>query len=155
MGRNPIETILGALVLVVAGLFLAFASTMTDVRSVEGGYPLTAVFNKTGDLTVGADVRVSGIKVGTITEQRLDTESFRALVGMTIAPDVQLPQDTRATIVSDGLLGGQYVKLEPGSASEMLDSGGTITRTEDFQSLEDMVGDIIFLATQPAGGAPQ
>ncbi|EKV32075.1 ABC-type transport system involved in resistance to organic solvents, periplasmic component [Caenispirillum salinarum AK4] len=147
MGRNPIETILGAVVLVVAGLFLAFAYSMADVQTVDG-YPLTAVFNKTGDLTVGADVRVSGIKVGTVTEQRLDTDTFRALVGMTITPDVQLPADSTASIVSDGLLGGQYVKLQPGSATEKLQSGATIDNTEDFQALEDMVGDIIFLATQ-------
>jgi phospholipid/cholesterol/gamma-HCH transport system substrate-binding protein len=150
MGRNPIETILGAVVLVVAGLFLAFAYSMADVKSVSG-YPLQAVFNKTGDLAVGADVRVSGIKVGSVTEQRLDTEMFRAVVGLTISPDVQLPTDTTASIVSDGLLGGQYVKLNPGVATEKLQSGATIDNTEDFQALEDMVGDIIFLATQ--GGA--
>lgn len=150
MGRNPIETILGAVVLVVAGLFLAFAYSMADVKTVDG-YPLTAVFNKTGDLSVGADVRISGIKVGTVTEQRLDPERFRAVVGMTISQDVKLPVDSSATIVSDGLLGGQYVKLQPGSATEKLQSGDTINNTEDFQALEDMVGDIIFLATQ--GGA--
>lgn len=147
MGRNPIETILGAVVLVVAGLFLAFAYSMADVQTVSG-YPLEAVFSKTGDINVGADVRVSGIKVGSVTDQRLDTEHFTAVVGMTISPDVKLPTDTKAEIVSDGLLGGQYIKLEPGSATEKLQSGATIKNTEDFQALEDMVGDIIFLATQ-------
>lgn len=156
MGRNPIETILGAVVLVVAGLFLAIAYTMADVRPVEG-YPLQAVFSKTGDLQVGSDVRVSGIKVGSVTEQRLDQQTFRAVVSMTIVPDVRLPADTVATIVSDGLLGGKYVRLQPGSATEMLDSGGRIDNTEDFQSMEDLVGDIIFLATQSpsAQGAAQ
>lgn len=156
MGRNPIETILGAVVLVVAGLFLAIAYTMADVRPVEG-YPLKAVFTKTGDLQVGSDVRVSGIKVGSVTEQRLDPQTFRAVVTMTIVPDVRLPADTVATIVSDGLLGGKYVRLQPGSATEKLDSGGRIDNTEDFQSMEDLVGDIIFLATQSpsAQGAAQ
>ncbi|GAA0592940.1 MlaD family protein [Caenispirillum bisanense] len=156
MGRNPIETILGAVVLVVAGLFLAFAYSMADIRPVQG-YPLKAVFTKTGDLQVGSDVRVSGIKVGSVVEQRLDRDTFNALVVMTIVPDVRLPADSTATIVSDGLLGGKYVRLQPGSATEMLDSGGTITRTEDFQSMEDLVGEIIFLATQSpsAQGAAQ
>lgn len=147
MGRNPIETILGAVVLVVAGLFLAVAYTMADLGPVEG-YPLKAIFTKTGDLQVGSDVRVSGIKVGSVTEQRLDSQSFKAVVTMTIMPDVRLPADTSATIVSDGLLGGRYVRLQPGSATEKLDSGASITSTEDFQSMEDLVGEIIFLATQ-------
>lgn len=147
MGRNPIETILGAVVLIVAGLFLAFAYSMADIRPVEG-YPLQAVFSKTGDLQVGSDVRVSGIKVGTVAEQRLDPQTYTAVVTMTIMPDVRLPQDTTATIVSDGLLGGKYVRLQPGGATEKLDSGGKIANTEDFQSMEDLVGEIIFLATQ-------
>lgn len=154
MRRNPIETILGAVVLVVAGLFLALASTMADIRPVEG-YPLMAVFNKTGDLAVGADVRVSGIKVGSVTDQRLDLESFRAVIAMTIQADLKLPADSVATIASDGLLGGQYVRIQPGNAMEKLDSGATLAQTEDFQSLEDLVGDIIFLATQqPTSGSP-
>ncbi len=156
MGRNPIETILGAVVLVMAGLFLAFAYSMADIRPVQG-YPLKAVFTKTGDLQVGSDVRVSGIKVGSVVEQRLDRDTFNAMVVMTIVPDVRLPADTTAAIVSDGLLGGKYVRLQPGSATEMLDSEGTITNTQDFQSMEDLVGEIIFLATQSpsAQGAAQ
>jgi phospholipid/cholesterol/gamma-HCH transport system substrate-binding protein len=66
---------------------------------------------------------------------------------MSIAPDVALPTDTEAAIVSDGLLGGKYVNLMPGRAAEKVPSGGKLAKTKDYQALEDLVGEIIFLAT--------
>jgi phospholipid/cholesterol/gamma-HCH transport system substrate-binding protein len=147
MRRNPIETVLGALVLVVAAMFLAFAYSTANVRSVRG-YEVTADFLKVGGLTKGSDVRISGITVGTVTDQQLDPKSFNARVTMTIAPTVHLPADTEASIVGEGLLGGKYVNLVPGQAKETIPAGGRIARARDFQSLEDMVGQIIFLATE-------
>lgn len=150
MGRNPIETVMGAVVLVVAGLFLAFAYDTADLRAVEG-YPVNALFTKVGGLEDGSDVRISGIKVGTVTRQELDPQTYEAIVHMTILPTVELPADTVASVATDGLLGGKYVKLEPGRAEQMIAAGGTITRTRNYQSVEDLVGEIIFLATQDAG----
>lgn len=158
MGRNPLETIMGAVVLLVAGLFLAFAYSMADLKPVEG-YQLTAAFAKSGGLKPGSDVRISGIKVGTVSEQTLDGTTYQAIVRMSIMPSVQLPSDTIASIASDGLLGGSYLKLEPGRAQDMLADGGRIRKVRNFQSLEDLVGQIIFLATQdgppPPSGHPQ
>ena len=73
---------------------------------------------------------------------------------MSISADVTLPTDTTAAIVSDGLLGGKYINLIPGQATDRIGAGGAITRTRDFQSLEDLVGEIIFLATNSGAGAP-
>lgn len=160
MGRNPIETIMGAVVLLVAALFLTFAYATADLRPVQG-YTVTAVFNKVGGLQSGADVRISGIKVGTVTEQGLDSTTYQAVVRMSVLPSVRLPVDTVASIASDGLLGGKYLKLDPGSSKEMLDDDGRLTKVTNYQSVEDLVGDLIFLATQdgPApienGGAAQ
>jgi phospholipid/cholesterol/gamma-HCH transport system substrate-binding protein len=150
MARNPIETILGALVLLVAAGFLAFVSTTTDLRQVSG-YEIAARFTKVGGLKVGGDVRLAGIQIGSVKDLSLDAESFEAVVSMSILDSVPLPTDTRAVITSDGLLGGSYVKLIPGSDTAMLESGASLDRTQDYQSLEDLVGEIIFLATQPAG----
>lgn len=147
MKRNPIETVLGAVVLVVAGMFMAFAYTTADIQAIRG-YPVSADFLKVGGLETGSDVRISGIRVGTVTKQALDPETFKATVTMSISGEVKLPQDTEAAIVSDGLLGGKYINLIPGKATQALASGGTISRTRDFQSVEDLVGEIIFLATQ-------
>lgn len=149
MGRNPLETIMGAVVLIVAGLFLTFAYRTADLGEVRG-YPVSATFTKVGGLSTGADVRISGIKVGTVSGQRLDPETFQAVVTMSILPSVRLPVDTVASVAADGLLGGKFVKLEPGRATDVVADGGAITRTRDYQSVEDLVGEIIFLATQDA-----
>ena len=146
MGRNAIETVLGAVVLVVAGVFLFFAINVAQVKAVSG-YELKAHFLKIGGLSKGSDVRVNGIKVGTVTDRELDPQTFDAVVVMSIQPDVKLPKDTVATIGSEGILGGLYVRLKPGQDKETLAPGGKLARTEDYKSLEDQVGEIIFLAT--------
>ena len=146
MRRNAIETVMGAVVLLVAGVFVFFAYDMAQVKAVEG-YEVTALFYKIGGLNEGSDVRISGIKVGTVIDHELDAESYDARVRMTITREVKLPVDTVASIASEGLLGGKYVRLEPGTDKSYIKDGGTITKTKDFRSLEDQVGEIIFLAT--------
>ncbi|MEQ9447353.1 MAG: MlaD family protein, partial [Rhodospirillaceae bacterium] len=113
MKRNPIETLLGAVVLVIAGMFLVFAYSIADLR-IGSGYEVSARFLKAGGLVRGSDVRISGINVGTVTGESLDAETFQARVTMSINADIALPADTEATIVSDGLLGSKYVNLVPG-----------------------------------------
>jgi phospholipid/cholesterol/gamma-HCH transport system substrate-binding protein len=147
MKRNPIETVLGAVVLVIAGMFMAFAYTTADIQAVTG-YAVTANFLKVGGLETGSDVRISGIRVGTVTSQTLDPKTFQATVAMSISGEVKLPQDSEAAIVSDGLLGGKYINVIPGKAPQNITGGGMIAKTRDFQSVEDLVGEIIFLATQ-------
>lgn len=148
MGRNPIETIMGAVVLLVAAFFLVFAYTSADLRRVAG-YPVEAVFLKVGGLDVGSDVRINGVKVGSVTGRRLQADTFEAVITMTLSADIQVPEDSSASIVNDGLLGGKYVRLDPGSADAMIPPGGRLVDTRDYQSMEDLVGEIIFLATQP------
>src|SRR4051812_15087449 len=103
MKRNVIEAVLGAVVLLIAGFFLAFAYSVTDLKAVSG-YPVLATFTKVGGLERGSDVRISGINVGTVTGQNLKTDTFEAQVTLSIAANVPLPVDTEASIVSDGLL---------------------------------------------------
>ena len=137
---------MGAVVLVVAGLFVYSAYDTAEVRAVQG-YTISATFYKVGGLGAGSDVRINGIKVGTVTALELDRETFDAVVRMSIAPEYKLPADTVAAIGSEGIAGGKFLRLEPGSATEFIESGGSITKSKDFRSLEDQVGEIIFLAT--------
>ncbi|MBF0129568.1 MAG: outer membrane lipid asymmetry maintenance protein MlaD [Alphaproteobacteria bacterium] len=152
MRRNPIETIMGAVVLLVAGFFLAFAYSTSSVKPVQG-YNVKATFARVGGLETGSDVRISGIKIGTVVGQSLDPNTYEAVVRLSIAPHVRLPTDTVASIVSEGLLGGKYLKLEPGNAAERIPDGGAVAQTRDFKSLEETVSEIIFLATQGADEA--
>lgn len=154
MGRHVIETIMGAVVLAVAAFFLVFAYSHADLGAVKG-YTLKARFGSVGGLANGGDVRINGIKVGTVVAQSIDNQSFLAEATLSIRPDIRLPQDTEAVIDSDGLLGGKFVKLVPGRSTAMLAEGATITKTRNYRALEEMVGEIIFLATGSGpGGAP-
>ena len=146
MRRNAVETVLGAVVLLVAGMFVYFAYNTAQVKAIDG-YNIKASFFKIGGLTTGSDVRINGIKVGTVTNARLDLETFDAVIEMSIRPDIKLPTDTIAAIGSEGIVGGKYVRITPGSAKETISENGSISETKDFRSLEDQVGEIIFLAT--------
>ncbi len=146
MKRNVIETVLGAVVLLVAGLFLAFAYSTTDIRPVTG-YSVTARFNAVDGLTVGSDVRVGGVKIGSVVAQSVDMTEFRAVVRMTIRPDIRLPDDSVASVSSEGLFGGKYIRIEPGASATMLADDGAFANTRDIVSLEEMLGKVIFLVT--------
>ncbi len=146
MKRSLVETLLGGVVVLVAGGFLIFALQATEVGTVEG-ISLEARFLKVGGLEVGSDVRISGVKVGTVTDRVLDTDNFEAVVLFTVSGEVKLPLDTQAVVTSEGLLGNKYLRLIPGTATDMVADGGEITRTRDYRSLEDTVSEIIFLAT--------
>jgi len=146
MKRNVIESVLGGVVLLVAGLFLVFAYLGNDIRSIQG-YEVTAKFNSIDGLTVGSDVRIGGVKVGSVIEQTIDTKDFRAVVKLAILSEVSLPSDTLASVTSAGLLGNKYIKLEPGGAEENIAGGAEIKRTKDVISMEELLGKVIFLVT--------
>lgn len=146
MRRNMVETVLGAVVLIVAAIFLVFALRTGEVSSVDG-YRLTANFLGAGGLETGSDVRIAGVKIGTVTDRRLDTETFEAIVGFTVQSHIRLPADTVAKVTNDGILGGKYLRLIPGDASDILEPGQAIVDARDFETLEDQVSRIIFLAT--------
>lgn len=152
MHRNLIETLMGAVVLGVAGLFLAFAYTTADIGG-SGGYEVHAEFNTVGGLKVGNDVRLSGIKVGTVVDQRLNPETYLANVTLSIDPAVKLPADSSASISSEGLLGGNFVDLAPGGDTTVLKPGERIRYTQDAVDLMQLLGRFIF-APGPAGGPP-
>lgn len=146
MLKKPVETIMGLVVLSVAILFLVFAYNVSDLQVVKG-YNLTADFMKVGGLSTGSDVRINGIKVGTVTSQNLNNEDYTVKVTFSISSDVKLPKDSTVAIVSDGLMGDKFVKIEPGKSKDFLQNGDTFTKTKDFKTLEDMVGEIIFMVT--------
>ena len=137
---------MGAAFLLVAAVFVYFAYNTAQIKAVTG-YEVSARFFKIGGLGKGSDVRISGIKVGTVISNTLDPVTFDAIVTMSLRPDIKLSTDTVATIASSGMLGDKYVMLLPGQGKEQLAVGGVITKTKDFRSLEDQVGEIIFLAT--------
>lgn len=128
-------------------VFLAYAYTTTDVGASTTSYPLSASFDRIDGLTVGSDVRMSGIKVGTVTGQTLDTDTFLAKVELSIDKGIELPEDTSAKIASDGLLGGSYLSLDPGGSMDLLASGDEIEFTQGSIDIMSLIGQAIFSFT--------
>jgi phospholipid/cholesterol/gamma-HCH transport system substrate-binding protein len=143
MSRSLVETLLGAVVLVVALGFLAYAYTTSDVAD-PGGYRLTAAFSNIDGVQAGSDVRVSGIKVGEVLRSHLDPQTYQAELILSVASDVELPLDSSARIVSESLLGGRYVELQPGAEMDMLQPGDEIMFTQSAINLEDLIGRFVF-----------
>ena len=146
MGRNVVETIVGALVLVVAGVFVVYAFAKSD-RTGPDGYELTARFDRIDGLKRGADVTLSGVKIGTVTGFDLDRKTYQAVVRMAVASGVDLPADTHAKIVSESLLGGMVVVLEPGADKKMIGAGGEITQTQGAVPLSELIAKFMFGGT--------
>jgi phospholipid/cholesterol/gamma-HCH transport system substrate-binding protein len=146
MSRNIIETGMGAIVILVAVFFLVFSYSVSDLRPAVG-YDIIAKFNAIDGLTVGSDVRIAGVKVGTVVGERIDQKEYRAVVTMKINNSIKLTDDTGVRVSSAGILGGKYIKLEPGTSKQMLASGGELKNTKDVISLEELLGKVIFLVT--------
>jgi phospholipid/cholesterol/gamma-HCH transport system substrate-binding protein len=143
--KHAFETLTGVLVLGVAAFFIWISYTGGHIRTdKKGGYTIKAAFGEVGPLAVGSDVRVGGVKIGTVSALTLRKETYRPLVSMRIDPDVRLPSDSSAAIVSDGLLGGKYVALSPGSSQKPAKNGDELEFTQDAVSLEALLGKFAF-----------
>ncbi len=144
--RNAMETVLGAVVLVVASVFLVFAYKTANLRPVKG-YEVTARFSRLDGLKVGSDVRISGVKVGSVMSMSLDRDTYQANVGLSIDSSIGLPMDTVATVTSDGLLGEKFLSLEPGVEEDEIEPGGRIGNTQSAPGLEQLIGHFIYSST--------
>src|SRR5690348_14673464 len=113
--RSFAELATGAVVILIALGFLIYALVNTG-RTTGGGMHLTAQFNNIGTVSVGSDVRVSGVKVGAVTGVRIDPQSYQAVLDLSVRSDLKLPTDSTAVISTGGLLGTQFVTLAPGGA---------------------------------------
>ena len=146
MNKRPVETIMGLVVLAVACLFMQFAHRVSDLQVVKG-YEINAKFMKVGGLNTGADVRINGIKVGTVIFQNINSEDYMVDVKLSLRPDILLPEDSEIMVAGDGLMGDKFIKIEPGKSAKKMVAGDTAKNTKDSKSLEDMVGEIIFMVT--------
>lgn len=143
MANQATETLIGAIVLAVAGGFLVYAANTADVSLGGGGYPLQAQFRQAEGLSVGGDVRLSGIKIGSITSLALNRDNFFAAVTMAIDDDIKLPEDSIAKIASEGLLGGNFIAVDPGASEFMLEPGAAFEYTQGSINLIDLVSKAI------------
>ena len=143
MANNAIETVMGAVVLAVAGSFLYFAYSNSNVKPVDG-YAVNAAFTSISGVAPGSTVRIGGIKVGVIEELTLDPQTYKAIAKLRISNDVKLPKDSSAAVQSTGLIGDKFIAIEPGGDEENLGDGDKIAFTQPSVSLEEMIGKFVF-----------
>jgi phospholipid/cholesterol/gamma-HCH transport system substrate-binding protein len=150
-GRGIAEIAAGAVVLLAAVVFLAYAVTNSGRSGGGSGLVLTARFDRIDGLAPGADVRIAGVKVGSVSAQRIDPQTFLAVLTLNVDSGLRLPDDSSAEITSEGLLGGKYVALVPGGSERNLSNGGEVKITQSAVSLESLLGRFIFSVTELAG----
>jgi phospholipid/cholesterol/gamma-HCH transport system substrate-binding protein len=152
MSRNAVETVMGAVVLVVAAVFLFFAYTTTKVTAASGNV-YTAQFSRVDGIRDGTDVRINGIKVGQVVSQVLDPKTFYAVVKLSVTSDIKLSKDSIVSIKMSGLLGDKFVDIEPGNEDDVIAPGGTIERTQAPFDLENAIGQLIFSPSKKDSGS--
>lgn len=135
IAEHRAEVLTGAAVLAAAIGFVLYATQATDLSGQDGNYPLRASFRSVEGITVGSDVRLAGVKVGTITDLQLNPQTFFADATIAVQDTLQLPTDSAILISSEGLLGGNFVEIIPGGALENLGAGDEIEDTQGSVSL--------------------
>jgi phospholipid/cholesterol/gamma-HCH transport system substrate-binding protein len=154
VGKKSIETLVGFFVLLGMAGLLFLALKAANLGGVGGGdtYTLKANFDNIGGLKVRAPVRTAGVTVGRVTGIKLDSKSFQGVVSMEIDRGYQYPKDSSAKILTAGLLGDQYVGLDPGGDDKTVAAGETLAQTQSAVVLENLIGQ--FLSTKAEGPAP-
>lgn len=139
--NNTVETIIGAIVVLVAAAFIVFAYRTTSAGALSG-YEISADLPRADGLNIGTDVRLSGIKIGTVSDLTLKP-NYLVTVHMRVRRDVNIPTDSSLVVTSSGFLGSSYLSISPGGDDTMIKDGGQITHTQGSVDLMGLVGRFI------------
>ena len=148
MKTNYFETILGTLVILFSiYAFYIYLDANKEMENEENSV-ISANFLKVGGIIVGNDVKLRGIKIGIVSNVFLDND-YQARVEMVIDSNIKLPKNSEISVQSEGILGNKYLSIIPGDkTNEYIENNGFIEKVKDYESIEDQVSKIIFLATQ-------
>ncbi|MFT6106341.1 MAG: phospholipid/cholesterol/gamma-HCH transport system substrate-binding protein [Rickettsiales bacterium] len=143
MKNNLFEVIVGTFVLACAVYFFFFSFNKSGI-STSATYQISAIFNSIDGVSSGSDVKIAGVKIGSIAGEKIDPITYRAILSLDINKNIKIPSDSSAKILSSGLLGGKYVGIEIGAEEEMLEEGGKIQFTQSGVNFEELLGKFIF-----------
>jgi phospholipid/cholesterol/gamma-HCH transport system substrate-binding protein len=145
MPSSPIRDLLVGLFVLAGIAAIAYLSVQLGARAYtgKGGLILTVAFDEIGGLSPRSPVVIGGVTVGQVTSISLDSKDFRAIVTVDIDPNLEIPDDTAASILTQGILGDQYIALEPGGSPDLLETGGEITYTQSAVVLERLIGKVL------------
>jgi len=143
MKNNLFEIIVGTFVLSCAIYFFFFAFNKSGI-STSKTYQISAKFDNIDGIGSGSDIKISGVKIGTVANGEIDPTTYRAILKLDINKDIKLPADSSIKIVSSGLLGGKYLSIEAGSEDTTLKDGDKIQFTQSGVNFEELLGKFIF-----------
>jgi len=152
-GEQWAETGVGAVVLAAAGVFLVYALSNAGGLKHGGGYDLIAKFGEVGSLAPGADVKVAGVKVGTVSKITLDPKTYQAETHILVNNGIEIPTDSTVKITSDSLLGGQHIAIQPGGALDNMKSGAQFQNVQGAVDLFGLIGQVLRPQSGGAGAA--
>ena len=135
MSENRLEIAVGGVVLALAVGFAAFLAQSTGLSGSSSSYPISASFRSAEGISVGTDIRLAGVKIGTISDLKLNSETYRAESILSVRNDVRIPDDSALVVASEGLLGGSFVEVIPGASLDYLEAGDEIIDTQGSVSL--------------------
>ena len=154
MAENRLEILTGALVVAAAAGFFIYAGQSTGIGGTADSYPLRASFRSVQGISAGSDVKLAGVKVGTITSLTLNPTTYFADVVVDLDKNILLPTDSAILISSEGLLGGNFVELVPGGMPDNLAPGDEIEDTQGAVSLVQLLMKFVGGKADPAAPAP-
>ncbi|MEN8840199.1 MAG: outer membrane lipid asymmetry maintenance protein MlaD [Octadecabacter sp.] len=135
MRENTTEVVVGAAVLAAALGFLWFIVSATGLSGGTAGMELRANFRSAEGVSVGTDIRLAGVSIGTVSQLDLNGQTYRAEAVFAIDEGIDIPDDSAAVVASEGLLGGTFLEIVPGGSFEMFENGGLIEDTQGAVSL--------------------
>jgi phospholipid/cholesterol/gamma-HCH transport system substrate-binding protein len=148
--NSTVETLIGTAVVAIAAAFFIYAYQASERGGTAGSYRVSAEFDNAEGVSIGTDVRVAGVKVGSVVDFTLNPENFQANVNMELDPKVQLTEDASAKVTAEGLLGSKFISLEQGGAETMLAEGGVISNTQGAVDIWSLISQAMF---ENKGGA--
>jgi phospholipid/cholesterol/gamma-HCH transport system substrate-binding protein len=145
MKSNTLETVVGAAIVAVAIGFFIFASKTAGLGTHGGaGIHISAEFDNIDGVNIGSDVRIAGVKVGSVVGQGLNPKSYQARIDMVVQPGLELADDTSAKITAEGLLGAKFVSLEPGGSETKIADGGVLSYTQGAVDIWSIISQAMF-----------
>lgn len=145
MKKYFLESLIGLIIITVTLCFLVFARNKANIRTdIQNSYLLEAKFNNVDGINIGSDVRIAGVKIGTVTTQILDIHTYEAIINLSIRSDIKIPSDSIASVVSSGLLGKKYISIEPGAEDLYLKENQQILYTQSTVNIESLISKFMF-----------
>jgi phospholipid/cholesterol/gamma-HCH transport system substrate-binding protein len=151
--NSTVETLIGTAVVAIAAAFFIYAYQTSEQGSAAGSYRVSAEFDNAEGVSVGTDVRVAGVKIGSVVGFTLNPENFQANVVMELDPTVKLTEDATAKVTAEGLLGSKFISLEQGGAETILAEGGAISNTQGAVDIWSLISQAMF--ENKGGGTPE